>query len=273
MKIAKTLIVGTIVGASTLWMLGAQPAQASEGDLPPDICTTVFMENNEECACVSINGVELITYRDASTSNNAEQKAEQLSLQIQKLISNNQLKVEDLLPSRDGQLGAIQIGDETLVKFEVPDTEENFEAGVSKPVAISFKLVNAIRGALGSSALPDSFMSVAEAINGGKNAILKAGRDCFSGRASWYGKKFHGRRAANGERYDMNGLTAAHRSLPFGTKLLVTNRSTGSSCVVEVNDRGPYHGNRIIDLSKGAAEKLKMVSSGIAMVDVVVLGH
>ncbi|MCA9805242.1 MAG: septal ring lytic transglycosylase RlpA family protein, partial [Cyanobacteria bacterium HKST-UBA02] len=90
--------------------------------------------------------------------------------------------------------------------------------------------------------------------------------------ASWYGRKFHGRKAANGERFDMNGLTAAHRTLPFGTKLLVTNRRTGSSCVVKVNDRGPYHGNRVIDLSKGAAEKLQMVSSGVAMVDVVVIG-
>ena len=69
-----------------------------------------------------------------------------------------------------------------------------------------------------------------------------------------------------------NGMTAAHRSLPFGTKLLVMNRRTGDSCVVKVNDRGPFIGGRVIDLSKGAARQLNMLGSGIAMVDCIVLG-
>ncbi|MGE0265142.1 MAG: septal ring lytic transglycosylase RlpA family protein [Candidatus Obscuribacterales bacterium] len=266
MNIKKTLILGTIAGAGTLWMLGAQPALANDSDLAPDVSTTVWMEESTECASVSINGRELIAYR----GQDAEKKAEELSEQLQSMIESSDFKVEELIPAKEGSLAAVQSGDETLLKFEVP--EEKAESAETRPVASSFKLVNAIRIALGSTALPDSFLSVAEAINGGKNALIKAGKDCFSGKASWYGRKFHGRKAANGERFDMNGLTAAHRTLPFGTKLLVTNRRTGSSCVVKVNDRGPYHGNRVIDLSKGAAEKLKMVSSGVAMVDVVVIG-
>jgi rare lipoprotein A len=67
-------------------------------------------------------------------------------------------------------------------------------------------------------------------------------------------------------------MTAAHRSLPFGTKLLVMNRKTGSSCVVEINDRGPFVGDRVIDLSRGAARQLNMISSGVALVDCLVLG-
>ncbi|MCW5824522.1 MAG: septal ring lytic transglycosylase RlpA family protein [Cyanobacteria bacterium TGS_CYA1] len=93
----------------------------------------------------------------------------------------------------------------------------------------------------------------------------------FSGKASWYGGKFHGRRSASGERFDCNNLTAAHRTLPFGTKLLVRNKRTGASCVVKVSDRGPYSHGRVIDLSMGAAKQLNMISSGVANVDVFVM--
>lgn len=98
----------------------------------------------------------------------------------------------------------------------------------------------------------------------------KAGQS-FSGVASWYGGKFHGRKTANGERYDMNKLTAAHKSLPFGTRVKVTNRKNGRSVIVRINDRGPYAGKRVIDLSRKAAEAVGMIRSGIAPVTVEVL--
>lgn len=93
-----------------------------------------------------------------------------------------------------------------------------------------------------------------------------SGHKAISGAASWYGGQFHGRTTANGERYDMNGLTAAHRSLPFGTKVRVTNQKNGKSVVVRINDRGPYVGKRVIDLSRGAAQKVSMLGSGVAPV-------
>jgi rare lipoprotein A len=93
-----------------------------------------------------------------------------------------------------------------------------------------------------------------------------------SGPASWYGGKFHGRQTANGERFDQNGLTAAHRTLPFGTKVRVTNRKNGKSVVVRINDRGPFHGNRVIDLSRGAAQAVGLINSGVAPVSLQVLG-
>jgi rare lipoprotein A len=95
-----------------------------------------------------------------------------------------------------------------------------------------------------------------------KGAVAKT----ISGPASWYGDKFHGRRTANGERYDMNKLTAAHKTLPFGTKVRVTNRKNGKSVVVRINDRGPFVGNRVIDLSRGAAGAVGMIRSGVAPV-------
>lgn len=93
----------------------------------------------------------------------------------------------------------------------------------------------------------------------------------LSGPASWYGGKFHGRRTANGERFDMNEMTAAHRSLPFGTRVRVTNERNGRSVVVRINDRGPFVDNRIIDLSRGAAAAVGMVRTGVAPVRVEVL--
>lgn len=86
------------------------------------------------------------------------------------------------------------------------------------------------------------------------------------GTASWYGPRFHGRRTANGERFDMNELTAAHPSLPFGTLLEVRNTRNGKSVMVRVNDRGPFSKSRIIDVSFAAARELGLVLSGTAPV-------
>ena len=83
------------------------------------------------------------------------------------------------------------------------------------------------------------------------------------GFASWYGAPHHGRRTASGEVYDMNQLTAAHRTLPFGTRLLVTNRDTSQSTEVRVNDRGPFVQGRILDVSYAAARQLGAVGAGI----------
>jgi len=86
------------------------------------------------------------------------------------------------------------------------------------------------------------------------------------GIASWYGPGFQGNRTSNGEVYDMYGISAAHKTLPFGTIVRVVDLDTDSSLVVRINDRGPFIEGRIIDLSKGAAEKLGIVDKGIAHV-------
>ncbi len=103
-------------------------------------------------------------------------------------------------------------------------------------------------------------------------AVEIANTAVYSGKASWYGPGFHGRRTANGEVFNSNDLTAAHRSLPFGTKVRVTNMNNGRSVVVRINDRGPFAGGRIIDLSAGAARSINMINSGVAPVRVEVLG-
>jgi rare lipoprotein A len=91
------------------------------------------------------------------------------------------------------------------------------------------------------------------------------------GEASWYGPRFHGKPTASGVVFDQAEMTAAHQTLPFGTKVRVINLANGKSIEVEINDRGPFVGNRIIDLSAAAAKALDMVESGITPVRIELL--
>ena len=91
------------------------------------------------------------------------------------------------------------------------------------------------------------------------------------GKGSWYGKQFQGKLTANGEHYNMYDYTAAHRSFPFNSMVKVTNLKNGRSIIVRVNDRGPYHGGRIIDLSYVAAKKLGYVKKGVAKLKIQLL--
>jgi len=93
----------------------------------------------------------------------------------------------------------------------------------------------------------------------------------LEGVASFYADEFHGKQTSNGEIYDMNDLTAAHRTFPFGTKVRVTDLENGKTVIVRVNDRGPFHEGRIIDLSLGAAKELDLVKTGTARVRIEVL--
>jgi len=93
------------------------------------------------------------------------------------------------------------------------------------------------------------------------------------GNASWYGNPFHGRRASNGEVYDMYKLTAAHRTLPFETMVRVTNLNNGKTTTVRITDRGPFVDNRILDLSQAAAREIESIGPGVVPVRIEVLGN
>jgi rare lipoprotein A len=96
-------------------------------------------------------------------------------------------------------------------------------------------------------------------------------RDNGPGLASWYGNEYHGRRTASGEIFDEEAMTAAHRELPFGAIVQVTNLTNGKSVRVRINDRGPFVRGRVIDLSKGAARKIGMLNDGVVPVRLDVL--
>ena len=110
-------------------------------------------------------------------------------------------------------------------------------------------------------------------VNGKRYYVLASGdKYVEQGIASWYGEKFHGRRTSNGETYDMYAMTAAHKTLPLPAYVKITNLNNGKSVTVRVNDRGPFHENRIIDLSYTAAAKLDILSNGTGLVEVRSIG-
>lgn len=111
---------------------------------------------------------------------------------------------------------------------------------------------------------PDSYV-----VNGKRYHVMASSQDYHErGIASWYGKKFHGHRTSSGETYDMYQMTAAHKSLPLPTYVEVTNLRNQRRVIVRVNDRGPFHHNRIIDLSYAAAKKLGITGHGTGMVEI-----
>lgn len=105
----------------------------------------------------------------------------------------------------------------------------------------------------------------------GGATIINESNTTGSGVASWYGGKFHGKLTASGDVYNMNEFTAAHKTLPFGTKLRVTNKNNGKSVIVEINDRGPFVKSRVLDLSKAAFEEIGDIDQGIMNIEYEIL--
>jgi rare lipoprotein A len=166
---------------------------------------------------------------------------------------------------------AIKVGTETLTLIDsatiLPDSTKN-------PGIDTLQATNRLRRLMGDAA---PLQAIAGAPNRrGVNPVqsLRAAVKAIrNGMASWYGPGFHGRQTANGERYNQHGLTAAHKTLPFGTRVRVTNLHNGQSVVVRINDRGPFVRGRVIDLSAGAARTIGVISSGVAPVQLEVLGR
>ncbi|WP_340105793.1 septal ring lytic transglycosylase RlpA family protein [Rhodohalobacter sp. 8-1] len=104
-----------------------------------------------------------------------------------------------------------------------------------------------------------------------KQEKIEQGDVIQTGKASWYGPGFHGRLTSSRERYDQDKLTAAHRTLPFDTIVEVVNKENNETVEVRINDRGPYAGNRIIDLSRAAADEIGMIDEGVAEVELILV--
>lgn len=268
-NIIQTLALSTLALATTAQAAWAQPCAAvSERRIKPEVSTTVWMDNKVEYATVSINGRDILTYSSEgeSYSGSSEEKAQKFVDKFQEWLDVKHGNLEQLTAGIENNLGVFKSGSETAIKFEIPDSSPNIALATNQALT-AIKEACLIRPISGSSG-PGAGLGLASI---DPEEVDTQGLSKFTGKASWYGGKFHGRRSASGERFDCNNLTAAHRTLPFGTKLLVRNRRTGNSCVVKVSDRGPYSHGRVIDLSMGAAKQLNMISSGVAMVDVFVM--
>jgi rare lipoprotein A len=151
-----------------------------------------------------------------------------------------------------------------------PDSQD--QAGNAPLSTKAAQTASAAPQAFGSASDAPAAASDAKGKLADANALTDDGPDVSNfhqtGRASWYGKLFHGRRTANGERFNMNALTAAHRTLPLGSYVRVTNPATNDSVVVRINDRGPYARGRVIDLSYAAARVLHLQHAGTGRVQI-----
>ncbi|MGH7256115.1 MAG: septal ring lytic transglycosylase RlpA family protein [Nitrospirales bacterium] len=152
--------------------------------------------------------------------------------------------------------------------FQMPRSPESAWAG--PPVAVGRRPTPGLSRAC-TVVLVGLAMSACTCLPKGQAELDVGARQL--GLASWYGEPFHGWQTASGEIYDMEAMTSAHRTLPLGTRIRVTNLDNGRFVLVRVNDRGPYAKGRILDLSYGAAKKLEMVGTGVAAVHVEVVGH
>ncbi|HEY9614271.1 septal ring lytic transglycosylase RlpA family protein [Allocoleopsis sp.] len=155
----------------------------------------------------------------------------------------------------------VQVNERTFL----PDTTRNLAQD-------ALQATNRLRRLIGNAPPLREVAGMPKQRRAAQVALRSSVRSEIRGIASWYGPGFHGNRSASGEIYNQNAMTAAHRSLPFGTKVLVTNLNNGRSTVVRINDRGPFVRGRVIDLSAAAARVLGVMQTGIAPVQVQVLG-
>ncbi|MGB5771260.1 MAG: septal ring lytic transglycosylase RlpA family protein, partial [Crocosphaera sp.] len=166
---------------------------------------------------------------------------------------------------------SIKLNSQELIKLNekviLPDTTRNVAAD-------ALQATNRLRRLMGDAPPLTAIVNPNQATSNSSGlASVQSVTSRRKGMASWYGPGFHGRLTANGERYNQNGITAAHKTLPFGTKVRVTNLRNGRSVIVRINDRGPYAHGRVIDLSKGAANLIGLISSGVAPVQLEILGR
>ncbi|PSR17171.1 septal ring lytic transglycosylase RlpA family protein [filamentous cyanobacterium CCP3] len=193
-------------------------------------------------------------------------RANDIVTRLQTLAANGDAAAIEARWEDESEAFVVAWGDETLLtvnnKAILPDTTAN-------PGEDALQIANRLRRLVGNApplARVEGLPEPAPAAN--QVGVVTSS---LTGMASWYGPGFHGRRSASGEVFNQNALTAAHRTLPFGTQVRVTNLSTGQSVVVRINDRGPFGHGRVIDLSSAAAAQIGLRASGVGRVQIDVL--
>ena len=178
------------------------------------------------------------------------------------------------VPQQPRERYTIKINDQELVEIN----QQTILAGTTENLAEdALQATNRLRRLIGNASPINEIADLPEPATISTpqpgQRIANNRRLSFQGIASFYGRGFAGRPTATGERFNPEGMTAAHRTLPFGTRVRVTNTRNGRSVVVRINDRGPFIRGRVIDVSTGAARNLGMINSGLAPVKIEVLGR
>lgn len=236
--------------------------------------TYSFVEDNVPATILYIKNIPVLTFLSRN-GENQEEEAQSIADRINQ-TDFSQITADQITVSWDtqNQTYTIRIGETPLVSFNnriiLPDTTEN-------PAQDALQATNRLRRLLGNAEPLTKIANKPKEITLSPNSVAPDWDNArvisqLRGMASWYGPGFHGRSSANGERFNQYAMTAAHKSLPFGTRVRVTNLNNGLSVVVRINDRGPYVRSRVIDLSAGAAQQIGMMSTGTAPVKLEILG-
>ncbi|MBL1210166.1 septal ring lytic transglycosylase RlpA family protein [Geminocystis sp. GBBB08] len=220
---------------------------------------------NRNAVTLHFQNIPLLTFLDTS-DHSALESATKLAFRLDQLsqqsIDANQINLSWNPNTKDYSL---KFQEEELVRINqniiLPDSTKNVTND-------ALQATNRLRRLMGNAA-PLTVVQNKVIITTDDDKInsfigVKSFRKAAQGIASWYGPGFHGRRTASGERYNQHDFTAAHRSLPFGTRVQVTNLRNGRSVVVRINDRGPHVRGRILDLSAGAARAIGVKNTGVA---------
>jgi rare lipoprotein A len=226
--------------------------------------------NNQNAATLYFHQLPLLTFiQNPQDQEEPTTRAKAIALKLDEFY-HNQIDPNKITVSWDKETKSysIKFDQEELVKINkytiIPDTTKKLDLD-------ALQATNRLRRFFGGAAPLDKIAGKPKSPQPKTLTRNKNYSRAYRGMASWYGPGFHGRRTANGERFNQYALTAAHRSLPFGTKVRVTNKRNGRSVIVRINDRGPFAHGRIIDLSKGAANAIGLIQSGVAPVTVEVI--
>jgi rare lipoprotein A len=223
------------------------------------------LSQEDDSAVLQINERDVFRFRGSVANISAYDRAKAVADRLNRMLVTNAESMNTVKPALISKMSVVQVGDEALVTVDAVTAK----AAKLPAQRLAFLWSNRLREALGEKPL-NAKEYARFASSEVETSYHSTGRT-QSGVASWYGPGFHGRRTASGARFNMYALTAAHRTLPFGTMLRVTNQRTKRSCFVRVIDRGPYAHGRIIDLSKGAAQAIGM--SGVARVTLEVVNR
>ena len=225
----------------------------------------VVKASNNKGYAVYIDNKQAMWFTKDLSSITAEQRAKIVADNINRMLAQG-IDPASIRPVKEGNNTYLRAGAENIVTVD----DINAKAVGVSVHELAYTWANGTRTALGAGALRKDYTDISRGYMGRESRYLG---HVSTGMASWYGPTFHGKRAADGSRFNTDEYTAAHKTYPFGTLVKVTNLRTNRSCVVKITDRGPYAHGRIIDLSKKAAEDIGMLGSGVARVKLEVVGQ
>ena len=244
----------------TMTALSAPAVYAGSNNSKKSDHISIGFIGDKQTAYVTVNDNKVITI-NADKQNNPLAQTKKIAQTLNELLNDKKLRADKILPAIRGNKYIARVDDKII--FSIDD--KSAKSMKKDPAQLTIKWVNNIRLALGGNQVGYRVSRSLAAPARTKGSAV--------GYASWYGSAFHGRPTSSGELYNMHKFTAAHRTLPLGTSVLVTNLSNGRNVLVRVNDRGPFAdtAHRIMDLSQSAFQSIAPLGAGVARIRIDVM--